>query len=72
MFIIVDFIILMREIKLQSHFLYKAKSTNFTDHMLYYLQNPKFELYDSKTPFFTSPRFLPPTKVVKSKVWKKA
>ncbi|KAJ1689703.1 hypothetical protein LUZ63_013858 [Rhynchospora breviuscula] len=24
---------------------------------------PKFEFYDSKTPFFTSPRFLPPTKM---------
>ncbi|KAJ9166040.1 hypothetical protein P3X46_020841 [Hevea brasiliensis] len=26
-------------------------------------QPPKFEFYDPKTPFFTSPRFLPPTKV---------
>ncbi|KAG9449697.1 hypothetical protein H6P81_009662 [Aristolochia fimbriata] len=25
--------------------------------------HPKFEFYDPKTPFFTSPRFLPPTKV---------
>ncbi|KAK2966008.1 hypothetical protein RJ640_016395 [Escallonia rubra] len=24
---------------------------------------PKFEFYDPKTPFFTSPRFLPPTKI---------
>ncbi|CAN0875002.1 Glucose-1-phosphate adenylyltransferase large subunit 2, chloroplastic [Linum grandiflorum] len=26
-------------------------------------QPPKFEFYDPKTPFYTSPRFLPPTKV---------
>ncbi|CAN1127015.1 Glucose-1-phosphate adenylyltransferase large subunit, chloroplastic/amyloplastic [Linum perenne] len=26
-------------------------------------QFPKFEFYDPKTPFYTSPRFLPPTKV---------
>ncbi|KVI01995.1 ADP-glucose pyrophosphorylase, conserved site-containing protein [Cynara cardunculus var. scolymus] len=29
---------------------------------------PKFQFYDPKTPFFTSPRFLPPTKIEKSKV----
>ncbi|KAG5018277.1 hypothetical protein JHK87_014132 [Glycine soja] len=29
---------------------------------------PKFEFYDPKTPFFTSPRFLPPTKVEKCKI----
>ena len=27
------------------------------------LQFPKFEFYDPKTPFYTSPRFLPPTKI---------
>ncbi|KAL2346311.1 hypothetical protein Fmac_000311 [Flemingia macrophylla] len=31
-------------------------------------QPPKFEFYDPKTPFFTSPRFLPPTKVEKCKI----
>ncbi|KAJ4964405.1 hypothetical protein NE237_024344 [Protea cynaroides] len=31
-------------------------------------QPPKFEFYDPKTPFFTSPRFLPPTKVDKCRV----
>ncbi|CAK7346339.1 unnamed protein product [Dovyalis caffra] len=31
-------------------------------------QPPKFEFYDPKTPFFTSPRFLPPTKVDKCKI----
>ncbi|XP_057434963.1 glucose-1-phosphate adenylyltransferase large subunit 1-like [Lotus japonicus] len=29
---------------------------------------PKFEFYDPKTPFFTSPRFLPPSKVEKCKI----
>ncbi|KAL1343820.1 hypothetical protein AAHE18_08G005100 [Arachis hypogaea] len=32
------------------------------------VQPPKFEFYDPKTPFFTSPRFLPPTKVEKCKI----
>ncbi|GAV71760.1 NTP_transferase domain-containing protein [Cephalotus follicularis] len=31
-------------------------------------QQPKFEFYDPKTPFFTSPRFLPPTKVDKCRI----
>ncbi|KAJ6708850.1 GLUCOSE-1-PHOSPHATE ADENYLYLTRANSFERASE LARGE SUBUNIT 3 CHLOROPLASTIC [Salix koriyanagi] len=31
-------------------------------------QSPKFEFYDPKTPFFTSPRFLPPTKVDKCRI----
>ncbi|KAK7321769.1 hypothetical protein VNO77_32695 [Canavalia gladiata] len=31
-------------------------------------QSPKFEFYDPDTPFFTSPRFLPPTKVIKSRI----
>ncbi|KAJ0985894.1 hypothetical protein J5N97_004250 [Dioscorea zingiberensis] len=31
-------------------------------------QLPKFQFYDPKTPFFTSPRFLPPTKVDKCKI----
>lgn len=29
---------------------------------------PKFEFYDPKTPFFTSPRFLPPTKFEKGRI----
>ncbi|GKV42810.1 hypothetical protein SLEP1_g50178 [Rubroshorea leprosula] len=28
-----------------------------------FIQLPKFEFYDPKTPFYTSPRFLPPTKI---------
>ncbi|TKY57693.1 Glucose-1-phosphate adenylyltransferase large subunit [Spatholobus suberectus] len=31
-------------------------------------QSPKFEFYDPETPFFTSPRFLPPTKATKCKI----
>ncbi|ONK82094.1 uncharacterized protein A4U43_C01F36050 [Asparagus officinalis] len=31
-------------------------------------QPPKFQFYDPKTPFFTSPRFLPPTKVEKCRI----
>ncbi|KAG0464213.1 hypothetical protein HPP92_019845 [Vanilla planifolia] len=31
-------------------------------------QPPNFHFYDPKTPFYTSPRFLPPTKVDKSRV----
>ncbi|KGN59984.1 glucose-1-phosphate adenylyltransferase large subunit 1 [Cucumis sativus] len=31
-------------------------------------QPPKFEFYDPKTPFYTSPRFLPPSKVEKCKI----
>ncbi|OMO75163.1 Nucleotidyl transferase [Corchorus olitorius] len=31
-------------------------------------QPPKFEFYDPKTPFYTSPRFLPPTKVDKCRI----
>ncbi|PKI49862.1 hypothetical protein CRG98_029747 [Punica granatum] len=31
-------------------------------------QPPNFEFYDPKTPFFTSPRFLPPTKVEKCRI----
>ncbi|XP_042482672.1 glucose-1-phosphate adenylyltransferase large subunit, chloroplastic/amyloplastic-like [Macadamia integrifolia] len=31
-------------------------------------QPPKFEFYDPKTPFFTSPRFLPPSKVDKCRI----
>lgn len=27
------------------------------------MQYPKFEFHDSKNPFFTSPRYLPPTKM---------
>lgn len=29
---------------------------------------PKFEFYDPKTPFFTSPRFLPPSKIDKCRI----
>lgn len=32
------------------------------------MQFPKFHFYDPKTPFFTSPKFLPPTKIDKCKV----
>ncbi|KAL6011375.1 Glucose-1-phosphate adenylyltransferase [Asimina triloba] len=31
-------------------------------------ENSSFQFYDPKTPFFTSPRFLPPTKVDKCKI----
>ncbi|KAL2936324.1 Glucose-1-phosphate adenylyltransferase large subunit 1 [Bienertia sinuspersici] len=31
-------------------------------------KSPKFEFYDPKTPFYTSPRFLPPTKMDKCKI----
>ncbi|GAV66106.1 NTP_transferase domain-containing protein, partial [Cephalotus follicularis] len=33
-----------------------------------FMQQPKFEFYDPKTPFFTSRRFLPPTKVDKCRI----
>ena len=32
------------------------------------LQPPRFEFYDPHSPIYTSPRFLPPAKIVKSKV----
>ncbi|KAL8160379.1 hypothetical protein V2J09_001916 [Rumex salicifolius] len=32
------------------------------------LQKPKFEFYDLKTPFYTSPQFLPPTKMDNCKI----
>ncbi|MQL71708.1 hypothetical protein Taro_004018 [Colocasia esculenta] len=31
-------------------------------------QSPKFQFYDPKTPFYTSPRYLPPTKVDKCRI----
>ncbi|KAH1212031.1 Glucose-1-phosphate adenylyltransferase large subunit, chloroplastic/amyloplastic [Glycine max] len=31
-------------------------------------QSPNFEFYDQESPFFTSPRFLPPTKAIKCKI----
>nr|AHM92232.1 AGPase large subunit protein [Hevea brasiliensis] len=31
-------------------------------------ESPKFEFYDPKTPFYTSPRFLPPTKIDKCRI----
>ncbi|KAJ0962889.1 hypothetical protein J5N97_028011 [Dioscorea zingiberensis] len=31
-------------------------------------QSPKFQFYDPTTPFFTSPRYLPPTKVEKCRI----
>ncbi|PNX71247.1 glucose-1-phosphate adenylyltransferase large subunit chloroplastic/amyloplastic-like [Trifolium pratense] len=45
-----------------------SKCSKFTNHLCHYLQPPKFQFYDPKTPFFTSPRFLPPTKVEKCKI----
>ena len=36
--------------------------------LLLCLQPPRFEFYDPQTPIYTSPRFLPPAKVVKSKI----
>lgn len=33
-----------------------------------FMQPPKFDFNDPKTPFFTSPRFLPPTKMEKCRV----
>ena len=32
------------------------------------LQPPKFEFYDPQSPIYTSPRFLPPAKIVHSKI----
>lgn len=32
------------------------------------LQPPQFEFYDPQTPIYTSPRFLPPAKIVGCKV----
>lgn len=31
-------------------------------------QPPRFEFYDPETPIYTSPRFLPPAKIVKSQI----
>lgn len=39
-----------------------------TDYIVSFMQPPKFEFNDPKTPFYTSPRFLPPTKVEKCRV----
>ncbi|XP_022772715.1 glucose-1-phosphate adenylyltransferase large subunit 2, chloroplastic-like [Durio zibethinus] len=39
-----------------------------TERFVFSMQPPKFEFYDPKTPFYTSPRFLPPTKVDKCKI----
>nr|GMD90486.1 glucose-1-phosphate adenylyltransferase large subunit 1-like [Ipomoea batatas] len=36
-----------------------------TDHRI---QSPKFEFYDPKTPIYTSPRFLPPSKIDRCKI----
>ena len=36
--------------------------------MMLPLQPPRFEFYDPHSPIYTSPRFLPPAKIVKSKV----
>ncbi len=33
-----------------------------------HLQPPKFEFYDPQSPIYTSPRFLPPAKIVHSKI----
>ena len=32
------------------------------------MQPPRFEFYDQESPIYTSPRFLPPAKVVRSKI----
>ena len=32
------------------------------------VQPPKFEFYDPQSPIYTSPRFLPPAKIVSSKI----
>lgn len=32
------------------------------------IQPPRFEFYDQESPIYTSPRFLPPAKVVKSTI----
>ncbi len=32
------------------------------------MQPPRFEFYDPQTPIYTSPRFLPPAKIVKSRI----
>lgn len=32
------------------------------------VQPPRFEFYDPRSPIYTSPRFLPPAKIVKSKI----
>lgn len=32
------------------------------------VQPPRFEFYDPQTPIYTSPRFLPPAKIVKSRI----
>lgn len=32
------------------------------------MQPPRFEFYDPQQPIYTSPRFLPPAKIVKSKI----
>lgn len=33
------------------------------------VQPPKFEFYDPQSPIYTSPRFLPPAKIVNSKIF---
>lgn len=32
------------------------------------MQPPKFEFYDPQSPIYTSPRFLPPAKIIGSKI----
>lgn len=46
----------------------KKKMARQTDYIVSFVQPPKFEFNDPKTPFYTSPRFLPPTKVEKCRV----
>ena len=41
-------------------------SWSFTYHEVCAMQPPRFEFYDQESPIYTSPRFLPPAKVVKS------
>lgn len=57
------------DIEIVSFFLVNEKMTLWTDNTVPFMQPPKFEFNDPKTPFYTSPRFLPPTKVEKCRVW---
>lgn len=51
-----------------SHLFYMSFLDNNKLNWFSCLQFPKFEFYDPKTPFYTSPRFLPPTKIDNCKV----
>ena len=45
-----------------------ASTRSFALTALRALQPPKFEFYDPQSPIYTSPRFLPPAKIVSSKI----